>query len=113
MNDILDKELNVPEGINDDGLKAWKVIVEFLAKHQLDYTGGCKAFYSGAEAGKYHGWDLTSAALVVHYDGGELRYCFNRAWETPNLVDKLNKTLDHAGFYVEELTCWAAAIYVK
>ena len=113
MNNISNLDLKAPETVTNSGLKAWKVIMKFLLQKELGYTGGCKAFYGGEEAKKYHEWNLSEAALVVHYDGGDLRYCFNRDWDTPRLVDELEALLGEAGFYVERLTNWAAAIYKK
>ena len=113
MKAIFNTDLKAPETTNKHTLKAWKTIVQFLTEREMDYTGGCKAFYTGEEASKYHGFDTSSAALVVHYDGGSLRYVFNRDWETVSLVDKMDQALEEAGFYREELSCWSSAIYRK
>lgn len=106
-------DLAAPADASPDCLKIWRVIIKFLEKKKHTYTGGCRAFYSGAEAGKYHGYDLSNAALVVHYDGGDLRYCFETVWNSPHLVKQLQELIDKAGFWIEPQTNWASAIYKK
>ena len=113
MKAISNLDLKAPETTDKDTLKAWKTIMKFLVDKELGFTGGCKAFYSGEEAGKYHGFDTSNAALVVHYDGGDLHYVFNRDWETGKLVDQMDLSLEKAGFYREEINCWSSAIYKK
>ena len=113
MKATFNSDLKAPETITKTGARAWKVIVEYLTNREMDYTGGCKAFFTGLEAEKYHGYKLADAVLVVHYDGGNLRYCFNRNWETTNLVDEMERALEDAGFCVQPSTNWASAIYVK
>lgn len=105
------KDLNAPATLSKTGYQAWKTITDFLYEKDLTYTGGCKAFYAGREAEKFHGFELSGAALVVHYDGGDLGYCFNRDWDVPTLVDELESRLEKAGFYVEPINNWSVAIY--
>lgn len=110
---LQNKDLAAPEGITKSGLLAWKTIMNFLNKHDMGYTGGCKAFYTGLEAQKYHEYKFQDAVLVLHYDGGDLRYCFNRDWETASLCDEMQECLSNEGFYSEQLNGWSCAIYRK
>jgi len=103
------KDLNAP--IPPETFEAWEIITDFLYEKDMTYTGGCKAFYTGREAEEFHGFELSGAALVVHYDGGDLGYCFNRDWDVPTLVDELESRLEKAGFYVEPINNWSSAIY--
>lgn len=107
------KDLIKPVGLCEDGEKAYNAILKFLTKNNMTYTGGCKAFYSPQEwleRGERYG---EGSALVVVHDGGDLAPIFNLDYEVYSLYDKMDATLNKAGFYAESMTSWCTAIYKK
>lgn len=109
----LNKDLIKPVDLCKDGEKAYDAVAKFLAKKNMTYTGGCKAFYSPREwrdRGERYG---EGSVLVVVHDGGDLASVFNLDYEAYSLYDNMDATLDKAGFYAESMTCWCTAIYKK
>jgi hypothetical protein len=122
----LDKghDLDMPPGLNDAGQRAHKIIVEYLKKHDLTNTGGCKAFYAPAEWKEQYGDD---SHLVVVYDGGDMRPVFSMdaAYEVDcaiyqetrqprepySLYEGMLAALREAGLYFEECTGRYSAVY--
>ena len=100
-------DLAKPEGLSELGSKAYDVIRSYIDKHNLGYTGGCKAFYSPAEWNGEYG---KTSELVVVYDGGDVRECFDshHGWHHS---EALRLLLMEVGSYSELCTCWHAAIY--
>lgn len=105
------KDLNMPEGLSNDGEAAYRIIMSFLEAKQMTYTGGCKAFYSPMEwktRGEQYG---LKSVLIVTHDGGDLAPVFNLAYERGALHDELNKKLEESGLWCESCTSWYTAIY--
>lgn len=107
----VDRTLAKPEGLSKLGEAAYAAILEFLHQHDLDHTGGCKAFYS-PDAWKERGEEYgTKSVLIVVYDGGSHRCCFTLSEQQYDLVEKMQKTLQKVGCYFEECTGWYGAVY--
>jgi len=104
-------DLAKPEGLSAAGEKAYAAIAEFLKTFDLEYTGGCKAFYSPKEW-KERGEDygLESELIVVH-DGGDLASIFNLDYGCYDLNAKMDEALRRHGVWMESCTCWYTAIY--
>jgi hypothetical protein len=103
-------DLHKPMDLTVDGREAYKVIVNYLEKHEMTDTGGCKAFYSPTtwkERGESYG---DGSVLIVVHDGGDLAYLFNLVHDCVSYRE-IKQELDKAGFYPESMTCWATAIY--
>jgi hypothetical protein len=108
------KNLEQPEGLSGAGKKAYRAIIKQLEKNGLTDSGGCKTFYSPQEwsaRGEEYG---KGAALIVVYDGGDIRYFFNSdtaleyGW---SLIDGMQKALDAKDLWAEACTGWYSAIY--
>jgi len=101
-------DLELPAGLSREGTKAWRTICAYLRKHDLTYTGGCKTFYSPAEwraRGEEYG---RNAHLIIVYDGGAVRHAATiEGRHNEGLIDALAAI----GLFVEECTCWYAAVY--
>lgn len=129
MTTKLDKtrDLDMPEGLDNAGRRAYEIITAYLKEHDLTYTGGCKAFYSPAEwKGREEDYG-TESHLVVVYDGGDMRPVFSMdaAYDldcaiyqetgqsrTPySLYEGMQDKLREAGLYFEECTRWYSAVY--
>ena len=107
----LSLDLECPDDVTPLARKAHKVIVDFLVKHDLVHTGGCRAFHSPGEwaaRGEEYG---TKSLLVVCHDGGEVRYAFSYDAECYTLVDGLQDELKKIGVYAEQCTSWYSAVY--
>ena len=113
-------DLDMPPGLNDAGQRAYKLIVEYLKRHNLTNTGGCKAFYSPTEWKDREEVYGSDAHLVVVYDGGDMRPVFNIgvayyddcATRKPySLYEGMQAALREAGLYFDECTSWYSAVY--
>lgn len=103
-------ELAKPEGLSELGSKAYDIIRAYLDRHHLDFTRGDKAFYSPAEW-QARGEDYErNSELIVVYDGGDIRECFDphEGWAH---CEAMNEKLRDVGLYSEPCACWYAAIY--
>jgi hypothetical protein len=107
--------LGKPEGLSPVGERAWAVIVAFLKKRKMTYTGGCTAFYSPAkwkEREEQYGLD---GVLIVVHDGGNhkaafsMDACYGGGSYEP--MESMQRELEAAGFYYEECTGWYGAVY--
>lgn len=125
----LDKghDLDMPPGLNDAGQRAHKIIVEYLKRHDLTHTGGCKAFYSPAEWKDREEKYGTDGHLIVVYDGGDMRPVFSmdaaydvdcavfaetRQTRKPySLYEGMQAALRDAGLYFEECTGWYSSVH--
>lgn len=107
------KDLGMPEGLSNDGKKAWEVIHKFLMEQDPDtYTGGCRAFYSPEQWKARKEQYGTTGVLVVVYDGGDVGQYFGLDHECYVLHEAMRQALHKAGFWAEECTCWYSAIYM-
>lgn len=121
------RDLDMPEGLDEKGQKAYAIVVEYLKALDLTDTGGCKAFYSPGAwrvRGESYG---TKSHLVIVYDGGDLRPVFNmdaaydldcmvyrktgKTREPYSLYETMQDKLRDAGMYFEECTSWYCAVY--
>lgn len=109
----MNSDFAMPEGLSEDGQKAWKTIVALLLDDDPDMsTGGCKAFRSprfhletqGEKYGK-------GSELIVVYGGGDHRPYFSHDYECYDLIERVQNALGALGMHVEECTGWYAAIY--
>lgn len=120
-------DLDLPDGLTDQGRRAHEIIVEYLRACGRTETGGCKAFYSPTEwvaRGERYG---KKSHLVVVYDGSDLRPVFSMdaaydldcavyretgtTREPYSLYEGMQEKLREAGLYFEECTGWFSAIY--
>lgn len=100
----------MPEDLSAKGRAAWQIIHDYITKHGLDYTGGCRTFYSPkewAERGEEYGW---SSELIVVYDGGDVRECFDSHIKYDH-EEAITAALSEVGLYPERCTGWYSAIY--
>lgn len=109
----MNNDFAMPDGLSEDGQKAWKAIVTLLMDDDpLMSTGGCKAFRSprfhletqGEKYGK-------GSELIVVYDGGSHRPYFNMDAGCYDLAERMSNVLESLGMYLEECTGWYAAVY--
>lgn len=106
--------LEIPSDLNASGKLAYKIITDFLIKHEMTYTGGCKAFYSPVEwndRGEKYG---AKSHLVIVYDGGDLSRIFNSDYAALNgykLYEDLSNSLREYDLFFEECTNWYGAVY--
>lgn len=116
-------DLAAPPGLTRRGQQAYDIIRQFLhdfgrdpeedprTENALEYTGGCRTFYSPQEwrdRGEYGG---ERAVLIVVYDGGDVGYAFDYDHEQYAIVDKMAAQLGKAGFMAEPINNWSCAIY--
>jgi hypothetical protein len=104
-------DLKMPEGLTEDGVRAYNSIMGFMEARGHTYTGGCRAFYSPQEwKDRREEYGLNSVLIVVH-DGGDLAPVFNYSYQCDNLVNAMFDTLKKVGLHSEPCTCWYTAIY--
>ena len=104
-------DFDMPSGLSQNGKTAYNTIMAFLSEKSMNYSGGCKSFYSPEEwqdRGEQYG--LQSKLIVVH-DGGDLAPIFNLDYERYNLHDEMQSKLAEAGLFAEACTSWYTAIY--
>jgi hypothetical protein len=121
----LDKahDLDMPPGLNDAGQHAHKIIVDYLKKHDLTHTNGCKAFYA-PDAWKRElqllqpkfasykaGRDGTDPHLIVVYDSGDIRRVFTMSTAHDFVDEGLQAALRTAGLCFEPCSRWYSAVY--
>ncbi len=100
----------MPENLSEKGKKAWQIIHDYITATKLDYTGGCRTFYSPGEwraRGEEYG---TNSELIVVYDGGDVRECFDSEFKYDH-EEAIREKLDQVGLYAERCTGWYSAIY--
>ncbi len=107
--------LTMPEGLSEQGQRAWRRIMALALDTDFKDTGGCKAFYSPQEwreRGEEYG---TESELIVVYDGGDLKYLFSMdaVYDFGNyaMLEKMADELEAIGMYYEECTGWYSAVY--
>lgn len=108
----MNNDFAMPDGLSEDGQRAWKAIVTLLLTDDPQMsTGGCRAFRSPSEhaaRGEAYGKE---SELVIVYDGGDHRPYFTLDSECYDLVERMNGMLSPLGLYIEECTTWYAAVY--
>ena len=106
-------DLAEPDGLNEKGREAWQVIVAFLKRHDMTFTGGCKAFYSPEDwKARGESYGLKSKLIICH-DGGMLYEIFNLDAENYGLNEQMNQALEAVGLYYESCTTWYSAVYER
>ena len=117
-------DLDMPEGLDSAGRRAYEIITVYLKEHGRTDTGGCKAFYAPSAWDQEYG---TRSHLVVVYGGEELRPVFSmdaaydldcahyrqtgKSREPYALYEGMQEKLREAGLYFEECTRYFCAIY--
>lgn len=105
------QDLEIPSGLSKQGKDAIKVILKFLKDKNLEYTGGCKAFYSPKEwedRGEIYG---ISSELIICHDGGDLAHIFNMDYENYDLYEEMRVKMNLVDMFVEQCTSWYSAVY--
>jgi hypothetical protein len=104
-------DLSAPDNLTAEAIEAHALIVAFLTSRGLDYTGGCRAFYSPAEwAQRGERYGARSVLVVVH-DGGSVGRAFSYDREDYETIDAMTEALRPLGLYAEQCTTWYSAIY--
>lgn len=102
----------IPAGLSAKGQLAAETIRDVAKAEGLDYTGGCRVFYSPAEwvaRGEQGG---TLSELIVCFDGGDHRCLFaDDGPDAANLNEVLDAALHRHGLWVELCTGWFAGVY--
>lgn len=104
-------DLAMPEDLDEPGQRAWYLLVSVLARHGVAMPG-TRVFYSPAEwlaRGEHYG---AGSHLVVTYDGApDVRDACSLDTSDPRTRRAAAAALETADLYVEECTCWFAAVY--
>jgi hypothetical protein len=126
-----ERNLGMPERLDEDGKAAYRTIMEYLKAHDLLHTDGCRLFYSPKEWKERKELYGLNSKLIVVYEGADARYCFSMDAccelddQVQELIDaglkvKLNRysfyeglqaELGKVGLYFEECTGWYSAVY--
>lgn len=101
-------DLLPPDGLSERAMQAWACVTDFVAKHDLTYTGGCKAFHNPASWDGDYGKD---SVLVVVYDGGSVGSAFDFDREDYATIEAMQSELAKLGLFSEQCTSWYSAIY--
>ena len=105
------ENLEQPADLSEKGIKAHRVLVQYLKLQGLTDTGGCTAFRSPkewAERGETYGKD---SHLIVVYDGGDHRAAFTLDGTQYATVEAMQQQLATVGCFFEECTGWYGAVY--
>lgn len=106
-----------PDGLSEDGNKAYDLVSQYLKDNKLTFTGGCKLFHSPAE------WDGDygrKSVLIVVYEGAAAgrALSYDKAYEYARpgvecyaLLETLQEKLREAGLFFEQCTTFYSAIY--
>ena len=105
------RELAMPEGLSEKGQQAYKLLVDLMHKHEMTFTGGCKAFYSPAEWKARDARFCCNSELVVVYDGGHARYFCSLDWHDATLYNEFRLALAAIGCHFEEAEHWYGGVY--
>jgi hypothetical protein len=109
--DDVGEDLRMPRGLSDAGKAAYTKTMSFLRKHNMIYTGGCRAFYSPEYWAKHEDFDSTNAILVIVHDGGELSYVLN--WDKQTDYKIMEAYREHMSEYlVEQINSWYSAVFI-
>jgi len=122
MNTELHHDLTMPAGLNEQGQKAYQIIVEYLTQNGLmPKSVDWRIFHAPAEWQHEYGH---RSHLVVAYEGCaplkqvfSMDYCYEvvaakRGYpECYAHYEALTEKLAKAGLFFEECTRWYAAIY--
>ena len=103
------KELAMPEGLDDLGRRAHAIILAFLEKRDLTWTGGGCGFHSPGEWMRDYmrddgvAFDGSTLKLVFIHDGGEPSSVFNPPphHEAEAQFESVSAELEAAGMYPE------------
>ena len=87
-----------------------KAVLRALPK---DATGGgCRAFYTPKEWAERREEFGRESLLILCHDGGSLAPACNWAYENLAARERLRRSLEKIGLYVEQCTSWYSAVYV-
>tara|TARA_R110000824_G_scaffold107488_2_gene253809 strand:+ start:1767 stop:2195 length:429 start_codon:yes stop_codon:yes gene_type:complete len=106
-------DLAKPEGLSTKGSAAYDLIMSYLTKHKLTYTGGGKAFYSPQEWAERGELYARGSILVVVYDGGDQGEAFSldKGYPTYTHVNTMTELLMANDMHYEEGTTWYGGVY--
>jgi len=109
----MNNDFAMPDGLSEDGQRAWKAIVTLLMTDDPQMsTGGCRAFRSPAEhSARGEKYGKESELVIVYEIGGDHRAYFTLDAGCYDLVERMNSMLEPLGMYIEECTGWYAAVY--
>lgn len=105
-------DLARPANLSDKGNKAYDIILKHIKQSGLDYTGGCRVFYSQEEWRARGEQYCLSAELIVVYEGSSIVELFDP--EEGYLSDSylaIDNDLADAGLYCELGTNWYAGVF--
>ena len=103
-------DLSMPSNLDKKGIEAYKTIMSLVKKHSLEYTGGCKCFYSPTEwqaRGEEYG---INSKLIIVYDGAIIRELFYPNYGSDLMQECVNE-LSKIGLFFEPCTSWYSAVY--
>ena len=92
-----------------------RLLADVIAKivGQDCWTGGCRTF-SSPEEWKARGEEYgTDSALIVVYDGGDVRSWFDDRNGGVKREQRMQAELEKRGFYSQICTGWYSAIYPR
>jgi hypothetical protein len=109
----MNNDFAMPDGLSEDGQKAWQAIVTVLMSEDPRMsTGGCKAFrtpdFHVNTQGESYG---EGSELIVVYDGGDHRRFFTLDEYDYESCELIQTALGALGMRLEECTGWYAAVY--
>lgn len=92
--------------LDGEQLKIAKIIISVLGPKAND--NGNNSFVPPSEWSEKFG---RGSSLVLVHDGGDLAPYVNYDYGQYALCQELDSALEVAGYYVEQCTCWYAAVY--
>jgi len=117
---IENRDLIMPDGLDEKGRKAYAIIVEYLKANKLTCTE-LRAFYAPAEWIKRGHEYGQGACLIIMYDGAtslkrvfSMDACYAAARPGVDcyaLYEGMQAKLNEAGMFFEECTNWFCAVY--
>jgi hypothetical protein len=105
-------EFAKPEGLSEDGQRAWQVIASVLREENAFHVGTHQRVMFSPDEWKKRGEEgpLGAELMVIHEDGDHAPF-FNLNYHGHLLHAKMDLALRRAGFYAESQTNWYSAIY--
>jgi hypothetical protein len=101
-----------PYGLSEAGRRAHRIILDFLKKRGLLYSGGtCNVFRTPDEWERHENTELPGVELVVIYDGGSHNIAFNSSYEDPEFSTALAAQLEAEGLYLQPINHWSSAVH--
>lgn len=105
----MDEGYKIQQGMTSEQRKVRAVVMRTMGSKA--YSGGCRAFYTPEEwkaKGERFG---TESVLVLVHDGGTLASFCNWDYCETDRVERLQRNLREAGYFIEQCTTWFSAVY--